>query len=87
VISVLTVYIVPDLSGISPNLNGNILNSILVHRAQREELDSVLHLLEKILILCPDLLQCRWQLHSLSRLMAKLNHPANSLKLRREAIR
>ncbi|CAL8089966.1 unnamed protein product [Orchesella dallaii] len=58
-----------------------------VHRAQREELDSVLHLLERLLMLLPDLLHCRWQLHSMSRLMAKLNHPANSLRLRREAIR
>lgn len=63
------------------------VNFKLVHRAQREELDSVLHLLERLLMLLPDLLHCRWQLHSMSRLMAKLNHPANSLRLRREAIR
>lgn len=60
---------------------------IKAHRAQREELEGVLFLLEKILILCPDNLHGRWQLHSLSRLMAKLNHPGNSTRLRREGMR
>lgn len=61
--------------------------NVLVHRAQREELESVLQLLERIIMLLPDLLHCRWQLHSISRLMAKLNHPANSMALRKQAIR
>ncbi|XP_035704350.1 ral GTPase-activating protein subunit alpha-1 isoform X3 [Folsomia candida] len=73
-------------SSLSFTLSEN-LPFYLVHRAQREELESVLQLLERIIMLLPDLLHCRWQLHSISRLMAKLNHPANSMALRKQAIR
>ncbi|XP_078672855.1 ral GTPase-activating protein subunit alpha-1-like isoform X7 [Branchiostoma floridae x Branchiostoma belcheri] len=57
------------------------------HKAQREELDAVLFVLEKILTLLPDLIHQRWQFHSIGRLMKKLLHPGNSLKLRREGVR
>ena len=58
------------------------------HKAQREELESVLYLLEKVLIFLPEALSQRWQYHSIGRLMAKLLHPGNSWKLlKREAMR
>ncbi|XP_044599551.1 ral GTPase-activating protein subunit alpha-1 isoform X3 [Cotesia glomerata] len=59
----------------------------LRQRAHREELDQVLLLLEKILILLPELLNRRWQCHSLARILHKLLHPGNSWKLRRQALR
>lgn len=58
-----------------------------VHKAHREELEGVLYVLDRVLIYCPELLARRWQCHSLTRLISKLLHPANSWKLRREAIR
>jgi len=59
-----------------------------VHRAQREELESVLYLFEKILILLPEHLARKWQYHSVGRLMSKLLHPGNSWRLlKREAMR
>lgn len=61
--------------------------SFIVHKAHREELEQVLQLLEKVLTLLPELLNRRWQCHSLARILQKLLHPGNSWKLRREAIR
>ncbi|XP_066587129.1 probable Rho GTPase-activating protein CG5521 isoform X2 [Prorops nasuta] len=58
-----------------------------VHKAHREELEQVLLLLERILTLLPELLNRRWQCHSLARILQKLLHPGNSWKLRRQAIR
>ncbi|XP_076166659.1 putative Rho GTPase-activating protein CG5521 isoform X6 [Ptiloglossa arizonensis] len=58
-----------------------------VHKAHREELEQVLQLLEKVLILLPELLNRRWQCHSLARILQKLLHPGNSWKLRRQAVR
>ncbi|XP_032455562.1 probable Rho GTPase-activating protein CG5521 isoform X2 [Nasonia vitripennis] len=58
-----------------------------VHKAHREELEQVLQLLEKVLTLLPELLNRRWQCHSLARIIHKLLHPGNSWKLRRQAIR
>ncbi|XP_077268633.1 putative Rho GTPase-activating protein CG5521 isoform X2 [Temnothorax americanus] len=58
-----------------------------VHKAHREELEQVLQLLEKVLTLLPELLNRRWQCHSLARILQKLLHPGNSWKLRRQAIR
>nr|XP_012145629.1 PREDICTED: ral GTPase-activating protein subunit alpha-1 isoform X5 [Megachile rotundata] len=63
------------------------LKIVLVHKAHREELEQVLQLLEKVLTLLPELLNRRWQCHSLARILEKLLHPGNSWKLRREAIR
>ncbi|XP_034941098.1 probable Rho GTPase-activating protein CG5521 isoform X3 [Chelonus insularis] len=58
-----------------------------VHKAHREELEQVLQLLEKVLTLLPELLNKRWQCHSLARILHKLLHPGNSWKLRRQALR
>ncbi|XP_029168212.1 probable Rho GTPase-activating protein CG5521 isoform X5 [Nylanderia fulva] len=58
-----------------------------VHKTHREELEQVLQLLEKVLTLLPELLNRRWQCHSLARILQKLLHPGNSWKLRRQAIR
>nr|XP_046485435.1 probable Rho GTPase-activating protein CG5521 [Neodiprion pinetum] len=69
------------------NLRQRELSFHLVHKAHREELEQVLQLLEKILTLLPELLNRRWQCHSLARILRKLLHPGNSWKLRRQAIR
>nr|XP_018896706.1 PREDICTED: ral GTPase-activating protein subunit alpha-1 isoform X1 [Bemisia tabaci] len=69
------------------NLKQRELTFHLVHKAQKEELEGVLYVLDRILILCPELLSKRWQVHSLTRMLTKLLHPNNSWKLRREAIR
>lgn len=60
---------------------------ITVHKAGREELESVLVLLDKVLCLLPELISKRWQLHSLTRIFSKLLHKGNSQRLRAEAIR
>ncbi|XP_026674895.1 probable Rho GTPase-activating protein CG5521 isoform X9 [Ceratina calcarata] len=69
------------------NLRQRELSFHIVQRAHREELEQVLQLLEKVLTLLPELLNRRWQCHSLARILQKLLHPGNSWKLRREAIR
>ncbi|XP_011503584.1 PREDICTED: ral GTPase-activating protein subunit alpha-1 [Ceratosolen solmsi marchali] len=69
------------------NLRQRELSFHLVHKAHREELEQVLQLLERVLILLPELLNKRWQCHSLARILYKLLHPGNSWKLRRQAIR
>ncbi|CAH1364634.1 unnamed protein product [Tenebrio molitor] len=58
-----------------------------VHKAHKEELECTLWILEQILCLLPELIHKRWQLHSLGRILSKLLHPGNSIKLRRQAIR
>lgn len=58
-----------------------------VHKTHREELDGSLWLLNKILCLLPELIARRWQVHSLGRILAKLLHYGNSVKLRREGVR
>ncbi|XP_055594870.1 probable Rho GTPase-activating protein CG5521 isoform X2 [Uranotaenia lowii] len=58
-----------------------------VHKTHREELDGSLWLLSKILCLLPELIARRWQVHSLGRILAKLLHYGNSVKLRREGVR
>lgn len=58
-----------------------------VHKAHKEELDAVRYILEKILTLIPELLNKKWQLHSLQRIMKKLLHPGNASKLRKEGMR
>ncbi|CAH0550342.1 unnamed protein product [Brassicogethes aeneus] len=69
------------------NLRQRELSFHLVHKAHKEELDSTLWILEQILSLLPELIHKRWQLHSLGRLLSKLLHPGNALKLRRQAIK
>ncbi|KAB0803388.1 hypothetical protein PPYR_00358 [Photinus pyralis] len=59
----------------------------LVHKAHKEELECVLWILEQILSLLPELLHKRWQIHSLGRILAKLLHPGNTVRLRRQAIK
>ena len=41
------------------------------HKAQREELESVLYLLEKVLIFLPEALSQRWQYHSIGRIQSR----------------
>ena len=45
------------------------------HKAQREELETVLYLLEKVLLFLPEHLGRKWQYHAMGRLMSKLLHP------------
>uniref|UniRef100_A0A8C2F9T5 Ral GTPase activating protein, alpha subunit 1 (catalytic) n=1 Tax=Cyprinus carpio TaxID=7962 RepID=A0A8C2F9T5_CYPCA len=54
---------------------------------QREELDSILFIFEKILQLLPERIQGRWQFHSIGLILKKLLHTGNSLKIRREGVR
>uniref|UniRef100_A0A2M4A455 Putative rho gtpase-activating protein n=1 Tax=Anopheles triannulatus TaxID=58253 RepID=A0A2M4A455_9DIPT len=69
------------------NLKQRELSFHLVHKTHREELDGSLWLLSKILCLLPELVQRRWQCHSLGRILAKLLHYGNSVKLRREGVK
>ncbi|XP_076637502.1 putative Rho GTPase-activating protein CG5521 isoform X9 [Colletes latitarsis] len=69
------------------NLRQRELSFHIAHKANREELEQVLQLLEKVLTLLPELLNRRWQCHSLARILQKLLHPGNSWKLRRQALR
>ncbi|XP_076268274.1 putative Rho GTPase-activating protein CG5521 isoform X2 [Rhynchophorus ferrugineus] len=58
-----------------------------VHKAHKEELDCTLWILEHVICLLPELIHRRWQLHSLGRMLAKLLHTSNSLRLRRQGIK
>ncbi|XP_029114137.1 ral GTPase-activating protein subunit alpha-1 isoform X2 [Scleropages formosus] len=57
------------------------------HKSQREELDSILFIFEKILQLLPERIQGLWQFHSIGLILKKLLHTGNSLKIRREGVR
>ncbi|XP_073067451.1 ral GTPase-activating protein subunit alpha-1 isoform X6 [Manis javanica] len=57
------------------------------HKSQREELDAILFIFEKILQLLPERIHQRWQFHSIGLILKKLLHTGNSLKIRREGIR
>ncbi|XP_028856981.1 ral GTPase-activating protein subunit alpha-1 isoform X2 [Denticeps clupeoides] len=57
------------------------------HKSQREELDSILFIFEKILQLLPEYIHDRWQFHSIGLILKKLLHTGNSLKIRREGVR
>ncbi|XP_052638595.1 ral GTPase-activating protein subunit alpha-1 isoform X9 [Harpia harpyja] len=57
------------------------------HKSQREELDSILFIFEKILQLLPERINQRWQFHSIGLILKKLLHTGNSLKIRREGVR
>ncbi|XP_059505170.1 ral GTPase-activating protein subunit alpha-1 isoform X1 [Stegostoma tigrinum] len=57
------------------------------HKSQREELDSILFIFEKILQHLPERIQSRWQFHSIGLILKKLLHFGNSLKIRREGVR
>ncbi|KAM8783073.1 ral GTPase-activating protein subunit alpha-1 isoform 3-T3 [Rhynchonycteris naso] len=57
------------------------------HKSQREELDAILFIFEKILQLLPERIHQRWQYHSIGLILKKLLHTGNSLKIRREGVR
>ncbi|XP_040188996.1 ral GTPase-activating protein subunit alpha-1 isoform X2 [Rana temporaria] len=57
------------------------------HKSQREELDAILFIFEKILHLLPEKINQRWQYHSISLILKKLLHTGNSLKIRLEGMR
>ncbi|KAJ8290298.1 hypothetical protein GJAV_G00011080 [Gymnothorax javanicus] len=57
------------------------------HKSQREELDSILFIFEKILQLLPERIHERWQFHSIGLILKKLLNTGNSLKIRREGVR
>uniref|UniRef100_H3BD24 Ral GTPase activating protein catalytic subunit alpha 1 n=1 Tax=Latimeria chalumnae TaxID=7897 RepID=H3BD24_LATCH len=57
------------------------------HKSQREELDGILFIFEKILQLLPERIQGRWQFHSIGLILKKLLHTGNSLNIRREGVR
>ncbi|XP_066526072.1 ral GTPase-activating protein subunit alpha-2 isoform X3 [Hoplias malabaricus] len=57
------------------------------NKAQREELDSILFIFEKILQLLPEKINSRWQFHSIGSILKKLLHTGNSFKLRCEGMR
>ncbi|XP_013400060.1 ral GTPase-activating protein subunit alpha-1-like isoform X2 [Lingula anatina] len=57
------------------------------NKTHREELEAALCIFEKILFFLPELIHRRWQFHSIGRIIKKLLHTGNSLKLRREGIR
>ncbi|KAG7237216.1 hypothetical protein INR49_032549 [Caranx melampygus] len=63
------------------------LRIVIGHKSQREELDSILFIFEKILQLLPERIQSRWQFHSIGLILKKLLHTGNSLKIRREGVR
>ncbi|XP_063803933.1 ral GTPase-activating protein subunit alpha-1 isoform X4 [Pseudophryne corroboree] len=57
------------------------------HKSQREELDAILFIFEKILQLLPERIHQRWQHHSINLILKKLLHTGNSLKIRLEGLR
>uniref|UniRef100_A0A7N9CHX0 Ral GTPase activating protein catalytic subunit alpha 1 n=1 Tax=Macaca fascicularis TaxID=9541 RepID=A0A7N9CHX0_MACFA len=52
------------------------------HKSQREELDAILFIFEKILQLLPERIHQRWQFHSIGLILKKLLHTGNSLKVK-----
>uniref|UniRef100_M4A4V7 Ral GTPase activating protein catalytic subunit alpha 1 n=1 Tax=Xiphophorus maculatus TaxID=8083 RepID=M4A4V7_XIPMA len=59
------------------------------HKSQREELDSILFIFEKILQLLPERIQSRWQFHSIGTVSLLLTHftTKNFFSIRREGVR
>ncbi|XP_054153111.1 ral GTPase-activating protein subunit alpha-1-like isoform X2 [Oppia nitens] len=57
------------------------------HKPNKEELDSVLYIFEKILTLLPEILQKKWQIQSLLLIFRKCLHHMNVIKIRREGMR
>ncbi|XP_051578364.1 ral GTPase-activating protein subunit alpha-2 isoform X2 [Myxocyprinus asiaticus] len=57
------------------------------NKSQREELDSILFIFEKILQLLPERINSRWQFHSIGSILKKLLHTGNSFKIRCEGMR
>uniref|UniRef100_A0A8C5N221 Ral GTPase activating protein catalytic subunit alpha 2 n=1 Tax=Leptobrachium leishanense TaxID=445787 RepID=A0A8C5N221_9ANUR len=63
------------------------LRAVLGNKSQREELDSILFLFEKILQLLPERIFYRWQFHSIGSVLKKLLHTGNAVKIRCEGFR
>ncbi|XP_073930334.1 ral GTPase-activating protein subunit alpha-2 isoform X3 [Castor canadensis] len=57
------------------------------NKSQREELDSILFLFEKILQFLPERIFFRWHYQSIGSTLKKLLHTGNSMKIRCEGIR
>ncbi|XP_052275567.1 ral GTPase-activating protein subunit alpha-2-like isoform X4 [Dreissena polymorpha] len=57
------------------------------NKTHREELDHILLIFEKIIVFLPEVIQRRWMFHSIGRIMKKLLHPGNGLRLRRDGMR
>ncbi|XP_077165864.1 ral GTPase-activating protein subunit alpha-2 isoform X2 [Paroedura picta] len=57
------------------------------NKSQREELDSILFLFERILQFLPERVFFRWHFHSIGSVLKKLLHTGNCLKIRCEGIR
>ncbi|XP_077094753.1 ral GTPase-activating protein subunit alpha-2 isoform X6 [Siphateles boraxobius] len=57
------------------------------NKSQREELDSILFIFEKILQLLPEKINSRWQFHSIGSILKKLLHTGNSFKIRCDGMR
>ncbi|XP_060042035.1 ral GTPase-activating protein subunit alpha-2 isoform X2 [Erinaceus europaeus] len=57
------------------------------NKSQREELDSILFLFEKILQFLPERIYFRWHYQSIGSTLKKLLHTGNSTKIRCEGIR
>ncbi|XP_072545578.1 ral GTPase-activating protein subunit alpha-2 isoform X2 [Salminus brasiliensis] len=57
------------------------------NKSQREELDSILYIFEKILQHLPEKINSRWQFHSIGSILKKLLHTGNSFKIRCEGMR
>lgn len=57
------------------------------YRIHKDDFEFLLVLFEKILVLLPNLVQKRWQFHSIGRIMKKLLHSGNSIKVRRDGVR
>nr|XP_056718255.1 ral GTPase-activating protein subunit alpha-2 [Euleptes europaea] len=57
------------------------------NKSQREELDSILFLFERILQLLPERIFFQWHFHSIGSVLKKLLHTGNCLKIRCEGIR
>jgi len=64
-----------------------ILYFFTVTKIHRDELDTILIILEKVLTLCPEIVAQRWQCHSMCMIITKLLHPENSWRLRRDGIK
>ncbi|KAM7376513.1 hypothetical protein PAMP_006241 [Pampus punctatissimus] len=57
------------------------------NKSQRDELDSILFIFEKILQHLPEKIYNRWQFHSIGSILKKLLHTGNSFKIRCDGIR
>ncbi|KAI1284839.1 Ral GTPase-activating protein subunit alpha-1 [Halotydeus destructor] len=69
------------------SLEGSFRLKAVQKSQNKEELDSLLYIFEKILVLLPELIRRRWQFHSIGIVLRKLLHPHNSVKVRQEGVR